>query len=83
MRHPLSLEAFADWCEKQPADKGYDWDDPYYCACAQYAKFLGHPDWWLTSGKNGFWYKADRIAQNSGAGRTYGALASRLRAKGA
>jgi hypothetical protein len=80
MRHPLSLEAFASWCEKQPADKAYEWEDPFRCACSQYASSLGFLDRWIGSGKEGFWYKADRIAGNHGLGRTFGALASRLRA---
>lgn len=41
MRNPLSLEAFADWCEKKPADEEYYYPDPTICACGQYAKYLG------------------------------------------
>jgi hypothetical protein len=41
MRNPLSLEAFADWCEKQPADEEYDVWQPSSCAVALYAQSLG------------------------------------------
>jgi len=36
----LSLEAFADWCEKQ-GDREYDYWDIKDCAVRQYARFLG------------------------------------------
>lgn len=38
----LSLEAFADWCEKQ-GDREYNYCDPDNCAISQYFHFLGHP----------------------------------------
>ena len=41
MRNPLSLEAFADWLEQQPADKEYRWLDPCECAIGQYCRSLG------------------------------------------
>jgi len=36
----LSLEAFADWCEKQ-GDREYEYTDPDDCAITQYLRFLG------------------------------------------
>ena len=41
MSNPLTLEAFAEWCEKQPARKQYDYWNTEDCACAQYAKSIG------------------------------------------
>lgn len=43
MRHPLSLEAFAEWLTTMPADQWYDYCDPWNCAVAQYRQFLGVP----------------------------------------
>jgi len=56
----LSLEAFADWCEKQ-GDREYDYLDPGNCAVAQYAVFLGMKDQWLAY-RNPFWHEANTIA---------------------
>jgi len=41
MRNPLSLEAFAEWLEQQPAEKSYDFFEPANCAIAQYMRHLG------------------------------------------
>lgn len=85
MRNPLSIEAFADWCEKQPADKEYVYEDSWHCACAQYADSLGIansedslPAWRLACRRLGsFWWRADDIASKDG--HTFGELAKRLR----
>lgn len=41
MKNPLSLDAFIDWLEKQPAEREYDWWCPLSCLLAQYAKHIG------------------------------------------
>lgn len=41
MKNPISLDAFADWCAKQPADKHYDYHAVRDCAFAQYLRSLG------------------------------------------
>ena len=76
MKPQLSLEAFADWCEKQPADRTYTYANKENCACGQYADSLGLSDWSIWNSK--FWYEADSVALLTGE-RTFGALASRLR----
>lgn len=43
MRNPLSLEAFADWCARKPADGEYDWADTNGCAFCQYLTSVGLP----------------------------------------
>lgn len=77
MKNPLSLEAFADWCEKQPKDKTYRYVEPTECACAQYAKFLGIQNWIGAAGAGSFWGRADYEAFYGH--RNFGALAARLR----
>lgn len=76
----LTLEAFADWAEKQPADKAYQFTSLANCACAQYARSLGID--WLSTPVADFWVHANHIAADWGGDRgyTFGALASRLRA---
>lgn len=82
MRNPLTIEAFLEFAEKQPADGAYHYDDWELCACAQYAGTLGlvSDDWIMSAMINpeGFWITANRAA--AGWPRTYQALASRLRA---
>lgn len=41
MKNPLSLEAFADWCAKQPTDAEYRYDNIVDCACGRYFRSLG------------------------------------------
>ena len=41
MRSPFTLEALADWLERQPPEKEYDWFDCANCALGQYARSLG------------------------------------------
>jgi hypothetical protein len=81
MKPQLTIEAFADWCEKQPAEKTYDWIDGDACAACQYARSLGLYDAWASrhlapSAVGNFLIQASRAAHGS---RTFGALASRLR----
>ena len=73
----LTIEAFADWCEKQPAEKEYKYTAPRVCACGQYASWLGWKGSWLTS-ETQFWAAADDFAIEPP--HTFGALAARLRA---
>lgn len=77
MRSPLSLEAFADWCEKQPANETYNFWSTYTpgCAVIQYLRTLG-------LGRSDY----PRFSSTTGAGeyagngtQTFGALAHRLR----
>lgn len=41
MKNPISIEAFADWCDKQSADRVYDYKNGHECAFAQYLVALG------------------------------------------
>lgn len=74
MRPQLTIEAFADWCSKQPAEKTYPFIDANNCACAQYAGSLGIEEWVCRSP---FWKDAEDIAMASP--WTFGALTARLR----
>jgi hypothetical protein len=80
MRNPLTLEAFAEWCEKQPADKEYNFFDNHGCAFGQYLKALGIEH---RSVGGTYWRTAageERIRKALQSGDwTFGALASRLR----
>lgn len=77
MKPVLSIEAFADWCEKQPPEKGYVYADVCNCACGQYAQSLGLNHW--SPFDSEFWFAADNEASWTDE-RTFGALAARLRA---
>jgi hypothetical protein len=74
----LSLEAFADWAEKQPAKQKYDYWDTETCACTQFANSAGIVR--ITDDIRDFWVNAQSIACELP--RTFGALAARLRARG-
>ena len=80
MKQQLSLEAFADWCEKQPEGRVYRWVDYNECACGQYAASLGITGWCKHVYKGGFWDVANRVAFQVSAPRTFRALAAHLRA---
>ena len=41
MRNPLSLEAFADWLEKQPGEKKYKYISATQCLICQYFNAIG------------------------------------------
>lgn len=41
MRNPLTIESFADWLGKQPAEKWYDWSVTHKCALGQYVETFG------------------------------------------
>lgn len=45
MKNPLTLEAFAEWLEKQPQDMEYDGIDPGSCILARYYQACGFADW--------------------------------------
>lgn len=45
MKNPLTLEAFAEWLEKQPQDMRYDPLDHRVCLLARYYKACGFEDW--------------------------------------
>lgn len=80
MKNPLTLEAFAEWAERQPADKVYDYRDCAVCACGQYAASLGISKDWLTgelTGESEFWVEANYQAYHEP--HNFGALAKRLR----
>lgn len=77
MKPQLTKEAFAEWCEKKPADKFYDYENWRTCACAQYANHLGVEYPIVFPRENGtFWEQAEYAAVNA---TTFGALAKRLR----
>lgn len=89
MKNILTLEAFAEWVEKQPAEKTFDYFDPKNCAFCQYLKGLGFKraqvgghDYSLTGR-----FEDDRLLPEGiapsvlcGSTNTFGALAARLRA---
>ena len=86
MRNPLTLEAFAAWCETKPADEVYCYTDSGHCAFAQYLSWLGFVE---PSVGSRTYSDGDGPAHALPAGldsavrgepRTYGALAARLRA---
>jgi hypothetical protein len=85
MKPQLTLEAFADWCEKQPARRKYDWASEQNCAVAQYAAFLGMTEHFssrfMIEGHEGFWVQAEQIALRDDYVDidTFGRLATRLR----
>ena len=85
MKNMLTIEAFAEWAEKQPADGTYDYMNSCGCAFQQYALVVGLENPMVGST---FWYVGGvkrplpewiDIAV-SGQPHTFGALASRLRA---
>ena len=45
-RTPLRDQMIA-WLETQDPDTRYEWRDPTFCACAQFARATGHIDEWL------------------------------------
>lgn len=90
MRNPISIEAFAEFCERKPAGEVYEYVDNRNCAFGQYLQFLG-----FESPNVGPWsWQANGVADRplpsrrkmrdalNGCGepRTFDALARRLRA---
>lgn len=81
MKNLLTKEAFAEWCEKQPKHKRYDYDCIGECALTQYAASLGMktpygpPDSPIHTSH--FWQAANNAACFGS--QTFGALAARLR----
>ena len=43
MKNPLTIEAFADWLEKQPPEKEYDYSNCRGCLVFQYLTAVGIP----------------------------------------
>lgn len=86
MRHPLSVEAFADWVKRQPRDQEYEYGKCQGCAYYQYLKWAGIDVW---SVGDDYWRHRDNMNKKHPIplaidravcmGRwTYGALADRL-----
>jgi hypothetical protein len=84
MKNLLTKEAFADWCEKQPASNEYSYFDNRGCAFCQYLDALGienngvgGKEWWAGTTEHrlptGVWLPLQQHP------RTFGALAQRLR----
>ena len=77
MTNPLTLKAFAEWCESKPADEVYDWMSCEDCAISQYVRE-----------REASYIDVANLPTNEGRledtaydePRTFGALASRLRA---
>jgi len=85
--NPLTLEAFAGWCESKPADEEYDYESNENCAIAQYFRHVGMP---ATSIGGFTWCDVDGNYHElprgfddpaGAAPYTFGALASGLRAR--
>ncbi len=91
MRHPLSLEAFAQWLEQQPAAEQYDFPNPYECAICRYLDHIGlarsRVDTDTIYGPDGnpimalpeYWNDVSKSCQINGLS-TFGAAAARARA---
>lgn len=80
MKPQLTIEAFADWCSKQPADRGYNYHCAEACACGQYAASLGMKEYaWIDGywGETSFWRSANNHARIEP--HTFGSLSLRLR----
>lgn len=86
----LTLEAFAEWCEKQP-DCRYTYGDSNICAIGQYCKEIGveyiprsvddeivHTVQTGELRRNGFWLDAEVLA-NVANPRTFHGLAATIR----
>jgi hypothetical protein len=88
MRNPISIEAFAEFCERKPAGEVYDFFDNCNCAFGQYLQSLGFEKP-VVSGFDWSFDKDDKAREfpHSGMGRalsthprTFSDLAQRLRA---
>lgn len=80
MKNMLTLESFAEWAEKQPADATFYYFDMKNCACAQYATHLGVDYPCATPTSDGrFWSQAEHHAARCNTTDTFGNLAARLR----
>lgn len=75
MKPQLSIEAFADFCERKSAEEPYYFWSITECACAQYARHLGGK---LQGRRKAFWFVINDVAAVEP--HTFGALAARLRA---
>ena len=80
MRPQLTIEAFADWCDKQPAEKEYNYGSITDCAFCQYLQSLGFesvrvsPYGWRLRNDGPFAYRAlpDGLDEAVRAGVEYG-----------
>lgn len=80
MKNMLSLEAFADWAGKQPAEKKYDYSRSQYCAAAQYLQSIGVQRYVLSSSELPVgWDDALNPFPWQPGQYTFGNLAARLR----
>ena len=77
-RTPLRDQMIA-WLETQDPDTRYEWRDPTFCACAQFARATGHIDEWLMGPMVHMreWSYLNEAACYGP--RTFGALLQRLR----
>lgn len=86
MKPQLSLEAFAEFCERKPAHEEFNICSPRICAVGLFAKSLGFergsdPDFAIDAGRGRslpIQGLTDKIMCDGE--RTFGALAARLRA---
>lgn len=86
MKNPLTIEAFAEWCESKPADERYEYMDDCGCAFFQYLQDRGFQParvdgygWYSHDGNQYHPLPAgveDPLCQGDS---TFGALAARLR----
>lgn len=76
MRNPLTIEAFAEWAEKKPANEDYDFTLAWNCAVAQFLKANAVVNYELLSTEiPKAWLEPVKASP-----QTFGALAKRLRA---
>lgn len=76
MRNPLTVEAFAAFCEGKPADEAYDYCMASSCAVAQFLQAVGVQNFTLMSNEIPGAFQGPVTAEPW----TFGALAERLRA---
>ena len=86
MRNPITIEAFAEWCERQPPHAGYYYGDVKGCAFCQYLKsigisspIVGGAGWTPSCGSPSRSFPTHLARALAVTPYTYGALASRLR----
>lgn len=85
MKPQFTIEAFADFCAKKPANEKYDYGWPRACACGQFFASLGIEAGYAGLGQwasYGNPISASLAFDNAAKTKphTFGALATRLRA---
>ena len=76
MMHP-DMESFQIFCERKPADCTYDWLNGDICACGQFAKRVGVPNWQDQSAEpHSFWDTINELARQTP--HDFGTLAWRV-----